>query len=819
LTHFAPIHNHTEYSALDGLATVREVMERCQCIGCSAVGITDHGTVAGHLDFGKKAKEYGIKPIYGCELYHGLKSDGFGKNERDAFHFIAGAMTDEGLRNLWRMVDAASGNFRHVGRVNWEICERYSEGVFATSACIASSLAQGLLEKRDHDPMEILNRYLEIYGENFYIEIHTYPGEEHERLNGMLVDLAWERGIPLIYATDAHAASPDQYPVYDAYTAMKWGDSIYTPQEKRKAWHPNVLYIQGEDDIRKNLSYLPEKAVDEAIANSALLAEKCNAELPEIRRHLPAFIVPECPWVTKEQKQQSTAQLFVELVEEGLIERYGPTVPDEVWERAATELEVYLDANVGLDEPGGLAHYFLQAWDFVQFCDSESIRRGPGRGSAAGSIVAYALGITDVDPLHYGLIFERFYNPGREKGFPDIDNDFPVRHRKRVRQYMMDRWGEKRVKAIGTTTRMKPKATIDKTYKACAVTFEEAAALKKIIDRVPDIDILGPDSIGWSKKSDPGKTIYVMEHVGKEILEWVQEQPEDRWDIILKWLDIIELVCSRVANYGVHPSGVVVADCDLDAELPCMWNNEQKIPVTCFPMQDVDTRQFVKQDFLGLRNLDTLEDWEAQLGEVQWHGMDKQEWPDDMWAILHHGLGLGIFQIEDGYARRMCKEFRPTCVEDLGVIVALNRPGPIRQGAVESFMIRRNGGEDDKFDGRKIPILADLLEPTYGWFLYQEQVIFFFSALGYNLSDADAVRKILGKKKPEDMLALRNGEGEWEGKGYFQIAQQAGLTQELAEEIWSKIEDFAKYSFNKSTRHRLRLHGVQDRVREVHGHA
>lgn len=784
---YAPIHNHSEYSALDGLSTCREIAERCQCLGCTAVGITDHATVSGHLEFGKTMKEFGIKPIFGCELYHGVKTT-FEKNQRDQAHLVAGALTDQGLRNLWKLVDDASTNFRYVGRVNWEMLDKHKEGLFVTSACIQGLVAQGFTKHEgDLDP---LNRYLEIFRDNFYIEIHTYPGEEHEALNSWLVDVATERGIPLIYATDAHFAGPEQYEIHDAYVAAQTGEDIFTPVEDRKMWHPKALYIQGEDEIRASLSYLPESAVDEALRNSAELAERCSADLPEVKRHLAAFIPSECPWLNDSQKEMDAQDLLMELVVDGLQHRYGD-FDGEILDRAVRELEVFFRP--------GLEHYFLQAWDFCEFCNANGIKRGPGRGSAAGSIVAYALGITDIDPLKYDLIFERFFNPGREKGFPDIDNDFPVADRKRVRQYLMDRWGADRVRTIGTITRMKPKAVIDKMYKPCGISWDEKEALKKIVDEVPDIDILGPDSIGWDEEIDPGKTIYVWDHVGPEIEMWSLDK-DGKFDSTEEtrryFLEIIRVVCSRVANYGVHPSGVVVSDVPLQDELPCMWNSSQQVQVTCFPMADVDKRMFVKQDLLGLRNLDTLTDWESQIGsEIPWSKLDDDDLPEAGWKLLDQGLTLGIFQIEKGYARQLCKDFKPRSIEDLGIIVALNRPGPIRSGAPDSFIARRRGDEAVTFDH---PILEEILEPTYGWFLYQEQVIAFFSALGYDLGDADAVRKILGKKKPEDMKALREGTGEWEGKGYYLMGEKAGLDPQSLDTIWAKVEDFAKYSFNKS---------------------
>lgn len=791
---YAPIHNHSEFSALDGLSSCEEIAKRCVELGVESVGLSDHGTVAGHLEFTKELHKLDLKPIYACELYHGVKTE-FGKNERDQAHFLAGAMTDEGLRNLWRMVTRASKNFRYVGRVNWDILRDCSEGVFATSACMGGLISQQILQGET----DALSRYLEIFRENFYIELHCYDSPEQEAVNLQLVDVARERGIPVIYATDAHFASPDQYDIHDTYVAMSTGDSVYTPVQDRKMWHPKSLYIQGEDEIRESLSYLPEGIVEEALANTGVLAAKCQANLPEVKRHLPIFVPSESPWVEKEDTEKTAAEIFLQEIEKGLQVRYGTNgvVPEEIWDRAATEIEVFLD--------GGLEHYFLQAWDFIQFCIKQGIRRGPGRGSAAGSIIAYALYITDIDPIEHDLYFERFYNAGREKGFPDIDCDFPTRDREKVKTYMEGRWGKGRIRTIGTTRRLKPKAAIDKTYKVCAIDYERMAQLKKIIGQIPDIDILGHDSIGWDEEVDPGKTIYVMHsteesdhNVGEQVKAWVKGITDEKErKRVERWLGVLRVVCSRVEGYGVHPSGVVVSDVELEDELPSMWHVKKETQVTCFPMKDVEARQFVKDDWLGLANLDILDEWENMIeplvGEIDWrdaeHNHDKE-----MWYLLDQGMSLGIFQIEDGMAKHLCKEFKCRSILDLGIIAALNRPGPLRGGTAAKFMKRRNGEEEITYPHA---ILEDILEPTLGLFLFQEQVIALFSEMGYSKEDADAVRKILGKKKPEEMKALHNGTGEWDGRGYRQVAYPI-MGERIAEEVWDAINDFSKYSFNKS---------------------
>lgn len=794
MTIYAPLHNHSEYSALDGLSTCREIAERCVELGCPCCGLTDHGTVAGHLEFAKELAKHDIKPIFGAELYHGLKPKGYKnwtRNERDQAHFVVGAYNNNGLRNLWRLVDLSSQNFRYVGRVSWDDLERNADGLFATSACIQGLVSQGL-QKGD---LSALDRYVEIFGDNFYIELHTYPTADQELINKELVQIAQERGLPVVYANDAHFAYPNQYAAHDAYVAMQTGESIDTPISDRKMWHPMALYMQEEWEIRNALHYLPESVVDEALANTVLVGDKVDVTLPEVRRHLPVFVPNECEFV--EDHTITAGKLFIDLVEQGIVARYGDNPKQEVWDRATKEMDVFLDAD--------LHHYFLQTWDFCEFCDREGILRGPGRGSAAGSLVAYALGITDVEPLNHNLVFERFFNPGRAKGFPDIDNDFPQGARKRVKEYLANRWGRDCVRSIGTVTRMKPKAALDKTCAAMGVTWGEKEAIKKIVTQVPDLEILSSNEIGWQQDGTQ-KSIYVLDHVGREIDKYIEQQPQDRQKIIRRWLDFVAIVCSRVSGYGVHASGVVVSDTPLDVELPCMWSATQETQVTVFPMNDVEARMFVKQDILGLRTLDTLADWHAQMKDrhginVKWSGLEREDHPIEMWEMLDKGLATGIFQIEDApFVRQLAMDLKPRSVEDLSIIVALNRPGPIRSGAPDSFVRRRRGDEPVTYDH---PFLEDILKDTYGWFLYQEQVIAFFSKLGYSLEDADAVRKILGKKKPTEMKALYKGEGEWKGKSYVEMASRAGLydaqrMETAGQIIWDKLEDFAKYSFNKS---------------------
>jgi DNA polymerase III subunit alpha len=798
-----PLHNHSEFSALDGMATVDEIARRVHGLECPACGLSDHGVVSGHLDFAKAMTKVGIKPVFGCEMYHGTKTTGFKGNERDQHHLVVLAMTDEGLRNLWRLTNATSdaAHFRNVGRVFWDDLKKYREGLVVTSACALGMVPKQLLQGE----YTALDKYLDIFGDNFYIEIHTYPIDKAfsdrdagdtdvlnmQVINEQLVAVAQERGIPMVYANDAHYAFPEQAELHDVYLALQTGQSIYTPIQDRKMWHPpGALEIKSEDSVRESLRYLPDSVVQEALDNSCAIGERASAQLPEVRRHMPMFVPADCPFLNQ-QEDITAEQLFIDLVTEGIERRYGDDPGDEVWDRVAYEAETLMS--------DGIHHYFLWGWDEAMFADIEGIGRGPGRGSSAGCIIAYALGITDVDPLHYGLIFERFWNSGRTDGFPDIDSDFSQARRQEVISYLEDRLGQGRVRQIGTVGRMKPKAVVDRVARGCNISRDECEELKTIISKTPDIEIHGVDQIGWTRELEPDKVIYIEDHVGDEIEKWVGSR-----DARERFVRMCKNMCSRIQLYGVHPSGVVISDVELADELPAYRRGgKDGIAATQFPMSDVDYRQFLKLDVLGLRTLDTLEIWRQLMHdkgvEINWSGLDLEEHPEEMWKLLHDGYAAGIFQVERGIPKRLCELMEVRSVDDLAAVTALIRPGPQGDGTADKYLARRSGEEPVTYPHPRFEeLMSKHLADTYGLFVYQEQVINYFNELGYTLGESDAVRKILGKKKPEALEALYDGSGEWKGRGYMTMAEAAGLPQTVAQGVWEGLERFASYSFNLS---------------------
>ncbi len=776
--------------------------QRALEIGASGCGITDHGNVTGHLVFSDTMHSYGLKPVFGVELYHGLLTKP--EKQRDQAHLIALAKNNEGLQNLWRLMHQTSRNdhFHHVGRVFKEDLERYHKGIIFTSAC-----ALGLVPKQIiQGDYSMLDWYLSTFGDDFYIEISTYPAtqefQDNEQEQSMnmriyneaLVAIAQERGLPLIYGDDGHYAYPSDFEFHDAYLARQTGQTIYTPIEERKMYHPpGAVVIKDLEMIYANLDYLPKMVIDEAIENANTIIEKSTAGLPSVRRHLPAYVPKTSPWILPEQKALSAEELFIDLVMAGITKRY-PQANEEVWQRVAYEIEVLMR--------DGIHHYFLMGWDEMQIADSLGIERGPGRGSSAGSIVAYALGITDVEPLHYGLIFERFWNSGRVDGLPDIDSDFSRSRRDEMILALKERWGENRVAAIGTTGYLKPKAVIDKLATTCGISYAEADELKEIVGRTTKIDILGHDQIGWTREREPGKKYYVKEEVGDAIDQWIKAQPGAE-DVRAYFVHCCEATCSRPSQFGIHASGLVVSDTDLDAELPAqVRGGKTGVAATMFTMSDIDKRQFVKLDVLGLRTLDVLDFWRQDMQakydvQIEWSGLDLLEHDPDMWKMVHKGLTAGVFQIEDGYGRQLCQRMPPNSVMDLAVIGALNRPGPIQAGIPDEYVARMRGDKEVIYPHVVFEtLMSKHLDRTYGLWVFQEQIIAYFNELGYSLSESDAIRKIMGKKKPEQLDAIRDGLGEWQGRGYLDMAQAAGIPKDVVATIWLELEGFADYCFN-----------------------
>lgn len=771
-----PLHNHTHASALDGLSRPSEIAARCKECDYGAVCVTDHDVVAGHIDFYKEIDKAGLKPLLGIETYQttgsrydnngGLsKKDEEGNKYRiDNYHLILIAMNNTGLKNLWAMnSEAHTTGFYYNGRVDWELLEKYNEGLICTSACGLGMLSQALRDNPNlPDARSILNKYRSIFGDRFYIELSTYSEEWQRHLNYQLSVLADEYGVPRIYANDAHYAFPGQYDLHETVLCMQY-------QEKKsklaEPHHTPDLFIMDEKQINDALFYLPQSIVDEAVDNTDDIAAMCDVSLPQYRQHVPVFI-PESRW------SRSKDMLF-DLAVEGYEKKIASRgLPDDVYmERFKKEIAVIYQAN--------LTDYLLLVRDFIVWAKEEKeILVGPGRGSIGGSLIAYLIGIHEIDPIRYGLIFERFYNVGRENTLPDIDVDFPTWSRDLIKQYLIQKYGYDYCADIGTLGTFQGRGAIKKLATALEISYNDANNISKIIEKCIES--------GQQPKWEGEKGIWAK--AGAELEPWVKKYPT--------LFDYAETLYDRINQYGVHASGFVISDVPLRDNFPMRWNTKEKKPVTQWDMRTAEELGYMKMDILGLRNLDTLMEYNKVLIEqgkptVNFYDVIRMDedgkLPLEMWEMLDKGQTVGIFQIEDAaYVKGVAKKVRPRNLEELALVTALNRPGPIKSGAADRYIDARNGNPHEPLH----PIFREVASESHGEIVYQEQFINFFIALGYDPKEADSIRAIVGKKKRDKMAEVK--------PDYMKRFMAKGASVDVAETVWTALENFADYAFNKA---------------------
>lgn len=757
-----PLHNHSHYSAFDGMATPQEIINQVKANGVDMVALTDHGTVAGHLDFYKTATKNGIKPIFGLEGYHARdsrfakhKADHLirrGRPKGDADHLILLAKDNIGLKNLWTLSTFSYVEGMHYRpRLDWELLQEYREGLIATSACLGSKISQAIMDELS--PETVLDRYLSIFGEDFYIEIHTYDTNLQRDVNLELVHLAQKKGLGLVYATDAHYSCSSHY---DAHEAMMVIASKKTISEEKDYSHPPSLWIKNEEGIRESLNYLPKSVVDECILNSQLIAEQCNATPPGKEKRIPAY-------------KGDGATKLVELIEEAYVVKgiQNKDIDNLYSDRIEKEASVIFDAD--------LQDFFLIQWDINRWAAENGISVGPGRGSVGGSLIAYLLGITDIDPLRYDLIFERFYNAGREKGgLPDIDTDFPADKRDLVKEYLAEKYGRGCVANLGTSLTLHGKSSIERVGKYFEIDRPDINSIKAIIDSTTDAGLLAK----W-------EDIIKLD----ELQPWIKKYP--------KLFELAGILHGRIFTFGQHASGFLISDQELAGLFPLKYSSKDSSISTQFDMHEAEDLGFMKVDLLGLRNLDILDRTEELIPDKDFtyriHSKSDEELKDEeFWTMLDKGLTVGLFQVEDGKAARwIAQKMKCRSIEDLAILVALNRPGPLRatnadgKTFVDLYLDRRNGHDWDYTH----PFLEDIVNETYGVFVYQEQVIKFFQKIGFSPEQADDIRRVMGKKKPEELAATYP---------LYMEKVLDHLPENIANQIWEELEGFAKYAFNKS---------------------
>jgi DNA polymerase-3 subunit alpha len=745
---FVHLHAHSEYSLLDGSIKVENLVKHAAELGMPAVALTDHGNMFGMVHFYRAAKKAGIKPIMGMEAYitRGSRTDRSRKKGElsQTDHLILLARNIEGYHNLIRLASIAYlEGFYYKPRIDFEVLERYSEGLIGTTACLRGTVAQAALNDGYDAAKKVADRYRGIFGDgNYYIEMQDHGLDPQKELNESYRKLSADMGLPLIASNDVHYLRRDDAEAHDVLLCLQTGTDMDDPRRFRFA--TNELYFKTEQEMRALFPDNPE-----AIENTLAVAEKCDVQLEEGALHLPKFPLPE--------GFESNAAYLRHVAYEGAGRRFG-----EVTEEIRARLDYELDVIDRMDFPG----YFLIVRDIVHHAREEGIPVGPGRGSAAGSLVTYATGITDVDPLEHGLLFERMLNPERVS-MPDIDIDFCFERRDEVIRYVIERYGKDNVCQIITFGTMAARAAVRDVARVLKVPYNDADRIAKMIPGVP----------GTSLQES-------LDTVGdlKTLVESTSE-----YQRLMKLSLTLEGI-SRHAS--THAAGMVITPTPLVNHVPLYRSNKGEV-TTQYDMKAVDAIGLLKIDILGLRTLTVIDKALAMVKENHGVEISAESIPmndDATFELLRAGRTVGVFQLESEGMRELLRNLQPTVFSDIVAVNALYRPGPLGSNMHVEFVERKHGRKQIQYEHE---LLEPILRDTYGVILYQEQVMKIASEMGgFSLGEADILRKAMGKKILKVMAEQK--------KKFVSGAVAKGIAKAKAEKVFGQMEEFAKYGFNKS---------------------
>ena len=785
---FVHLHLHTEYSLLDGACRIGKLMDRVKELGQDAVAITDHGVMYGVIDFYKAAKAAGVKPIIGCEVYVAPRTrfDKVHGIDNENAHLVLLCQNETGYRNLSYMVSKGFlEGFYGRPRIDMEILREHAEGLIALSACLAGAIPRRLKIDDYEGATALAREYSEIFGpDNFYLELQDHGIAEQARINPMLLRLSRELGLPLVVTNDAHYLRREDAATQDVLMCIQMGKTVDDPNRMR--FESDEFYVKSEDELRQLFPQL-----DEAFANTARIAERCNVEFEFGHYHLPAYEAPD---------GSDSLTYFRRLCEEGFAERYGsaqpaaakPSPTGEGAEQGeadeghaddgalshgapldAKQREQYrqrLDYEMGVIEKMGYVDYFLIVADFIRWAKEQGIPVGPGRGSGAGSIAAYCMHITEIDPMQYTLIFERFLNPERVS-MPDFDTDFCQERRGEVIDYVTRKYGKDRVAQIVTFGTMAARGAIRDVARALNMSFAEADVVAKAV----------PNELHM--------TLELALTKNPRLKKMYDEDPQ-----VKRLIDTARDIEGMPRNTSTHAAGVVITARPVSDYVP-LARNEDTI-VTQFTMTTIEELGLLKMDFLGLRNLTVIDDAERQIRRLE-PGFSMKSIPDDdpaTFAMLGEGKTAGVFQLESTGITGVCVQMKPQSIEDMTAIVALYRPGPME--SIPKFIQSKHHPETIRYI---TPQLQPILDVTYGCIVYQEQVIEIFRKLGgYTLGQADNMRRAISKKKQNVIVQERQAFVFGDKARGIPGAVANGVAEAAAQKIYDEILDFANYAFNKA---------------------
>ena len=753
---FVHLHCHTDYSLLDGACDIDQLMKITVEQKMPAVAMTDHGNLFGAVKFYNSAKAAGVHPVIGCEVYvsqqgHQTRSDSDRYN-----HLVLLCENQEGYRNLIRLVSTAYlDGFYYKPRIDLDLLAGHSKGLIGMSACLRGHIPETILSGKYEDARRLAYTYSDLFGRNnFFLEVQDHHLEQDRRLTPELARLSQETGLPLVATNDSHYLRKEDARAHEILLCIQTGKALSDPNRMR--WNNPDFYLKSREEMMQLFGGELEDALDRTWE----IAQRCQVRLEKVKEPFPRFDVPP---------EHTTDTYFEYVARQGFEKRRMRLEALRAKGLLKHDLAEYLerlDREIQMIQKMQFSGYFLIVWDFIRYAKSKGIPVGPGRGSAAGSLVGYAMAITDIDPLQYGLLFERFLNPERVS-MPDIDVDFCMNRRGEVIQYVTEKYGREQVAQIITFNTLGARAAIKDVGRVLEIPFADVDRITKLVPNVLNISL--PEAM----KQEPG------------FGELARKDP--RVDEVLKVALRLEGL-SR--NCSVHAAGVVISPQPLKELVPLYKTNRDEI-VTQFDMSGLEKLQLLKMDFLGLTTLTLIQD-ALRLIEKR-HGVKLV--PEDLplddketYEIFCKGFTSGVFQFESSGMRDILRRYQPSRLEDLTALNALYRPGPIQGGMVDDFIERKWGRRAVQYD---LPALKELLEETYGVIVYQEQVMQISNRLaGYSLGDADLLRRAMGKKKLEEMTKQR--------ERFIQGALERGLPQKKVEKIFDLMEQFAGYGFNKS---------------------
>jgi DNA polymerase-3 subunit alpha len=752
---FVHLHCHTDYSLLDGACDIDQLMAITAEQKMPAVAMTDHGNLFGAVKFYNAAKAAGVHPVIGCEVYvsqqgHKTRSDTDRYN-----HLVLLCENQEGYRNLINLVSTAYlDGFYYKPRIDLDLLSQHSKGLIAMSACLRGHIAETILADRYDEARRLAHTYSDVFGKNnFFLEVQDHHLEQDKRVTPELNRLSHETSLPLVVTNDSHYLRKEDARAHEILLCIQTGKFLSDPNRMR--WNAPDFYLKSRAEMMELFGEL-----EDAVDRTGEIAARCNVSLEKVKAPFPKFEVPE---------SHSTDTYFEYVARQGF-EKRRPRLEalraKGLLKHDLAEYAERLDREIQMIQKMKFSGYFLIVWDFIRYAKSRGIPVGPGRGSAAGSLVGYAMAITDIDPLEYGLLFERFLNPERVS-MPDIDIDFCMNRRGEVIQYVTEKYGREQVAQIITFNTLGARAAIKDVGRVLEMPFADVERLTKMVPNVLNI------SLEEAIQQEPGFN------------EAAKKDPR-----VAEILTVARRLEGLARNCSVHAAGVVISPQPLKELVPLYKTNRDEI-VTQFDMSGLEKLQLLKMDFLGLTTLTLIEDALRLIDKRHGVKIDPQELPlddKDTYELFGKAFTSGVFQFESSGMRDILRRYQPSRIEDLTALNALYRPGPIQGGMIDDFIERKWGRRAVQYD---LPELKELLEETYGVIVYQEQVMQISNRLaGYSLGDADLLRRAMGKKKPEEMAKQR--------ERFIQGALERNFPQKKIEKIFDLMEQFAGYGFNKS---------------------